>query len=101
MNIPKQINISDFKYFVVFPDLMVAGVFAEDENDIYIVFLKGQAYPVGKTGKNSKKNISDQVLAGIAYIIKSYEEAMSFDITNALSTELLNYIEKQKEKEND
>ena len=96
MNIPKEINVSDFKYFIVIPDLIVAGVFAEDENEIHVVFLKGSAYKVGVVGKISKKAIADQVLSGITHIVKSYEEAMSFEIKNAISPELMDYMEKTK-----
>lgn len=98
VDIPKEMSTSDFKYFIVVPDLMVAGVFEEDEEFVHVAFLNGNAYSAGTVGKNSKEAIADQVLNGVAHIVKSYEEAMSFDISNTIPPEFIDYIQKKSDE---
>jgi len=88
----KELKTSDFKYFIVIKGLMVAGVYDEDDDYIYLAFLKGEAYDVGATTKILKKDIADQARAGIASIVKSYDEAMSFNIENRILPEVVDFI---------
>jgi hypothetical protein len=94
---PEQINIEEFKYFIVVEGLMVAGVYAEDEENIYCITLKGDAAPIGSVTSNTKKNVADQVEEGIAFIVKMPEEAMAFDVTNAITNNVADFINKKKE----
>ena len=93
---PEQINIEELNYFIVVEGLMVAGVYAEDDENVYCIMLKGDAAPIGSVTSNTKKNIAEQVEAGIAFIVKMPEEAMSFDVSNAITDNVSEFINEKK-----
>lgn len=98
---PEKINIEELKYFIVVEDFMVAGVYAEDDENVYCVMLKGEAAPIGSVTSNSKKNITDQVEAGVSFIVKMPAEAMAFDVTNAITDNVPDFINKKDEDNNE
>jgi len=73
---PKEMEIDDFKYFIVVSDLMLAGVYNEDKENIYCVILQGNMAPTGTVTSNTKKNIASQVESGDAVIVKTSIEAL-------------------------
>jgi len=95
----ESFSVRDFKYFLVVKDLMVAGVIEQDRDNLKLVLLKGNAYKIRSTCIVSKSVVADQALSGIAFFIKSYEEAISWNIQNKIAPEVIEYLKKQKTKE--
>ena len=95
---PKEMDIEDFNYFLVVKNLMVAGVYAEDKDNVYAIHLKGQATKKGAVMSCPKKDIQAQVEEGVTFIIKSPEEAMAENLTNIVSEEHADFVKKRKNK---
>lgn len=95
---PKEMNIEDFKYFVIVKNMMVAGIYAEDEDNVYGTHLKGNAGKKGTVISCPKDALVQQVEAGLTYIVANHEEAMAEDITNTISENVLEFIKGKKEE---
>lgn len=96
---PKEININDFKYFIVVKGLLVAGVYAEDEDNIYSVVIKGDG-EVTKKGavlSNTKENIVNQVESGITIIVKTYEEAYNCEVSDSIPVDVIQYVKGKRD----
>jgi hypothetical protein len=95
---PKEIHIEEFKYFIVVKDMMVAGVYAEDDDNVYAILLKGDAYPVGSTTGCPKHLLSKQVQAGITTIVLNHEEAMAVELGNVIPDEVNNFNKDEEDE---
>jgi hypothetical protein len=77
--------------------MLVAGIYGEDDENVYGVHLKGDAAQKGNVISCPKDDLVKQVEADITYIVLSHEEAMAEDISNTISEDIKSFVEKKKE----
>jgi len=91
---PKEIDISDFKYFIA-NDLVVVGVYKEDEEFVYFIVTKSDSYKRGTVGKLDKKNLQKEVEQGISVLIKDPVEAENYKTKGKPTPEMLKFIKEK------
>jgi hypothetical protein len=84
---PKEMGLEDFDYFIVVKGMMVAGIYADDENNVYGVHLKGDAAQKGSVMSCPKDQFVEQIEAGLAKIMSDPEKAMAEGIGDTVPEE--------------
>lgn len=76
----KEIDTTEFKYFVIVKGLIVVGIFDEDDKNVYFVILKSASpdYQRGKVGRIPKKLLQKQIEGGIADVLQDLQEAEAY-----------------------
>lgn len=77
--VPKEIDMNDFKYFIA-NDMLVVGVYKEDDDFAHFIVLKGKAHKRGMPGKLDKKVLQNELLTGLSVLIKDPVEAENYGI---------------------
>ena len=76
----KEIDTTEFRYFVVVKGIIAAGVFDEDDDNVYFVVLKSvhPSYTCGKVGRIPKKLLQKQIEEGTADVLQDLQEAEQY-----------------------